>query len=74
LQFTAEGTPVPGLAAVLRALPKDAHSLTVLGFLTSVQPDLELEPGRPVTPLTWLSSGGNPDPVSALAADLHQLP
>lgn len=74
LQFTAEGTPMPGLAAVLRALPRDAHPLTVLGFLTSVQPDLELEPGHPVTPLVWLSSGGNPDPVSALAADIHQVP
>lgn len=65
-QFTPTGT-LPGLAAVVRALPADEHPLAVLAFMTTPQPELEVQ-GRAVTPEQWLLAGGDPEPVAALAS------
>jgi uncharacterized protein len=67
-QFTRRGT-VPGIQQALRELPGDLHPVEVLRWLGRPDPDLELE-HRPVSPLDWLSSGGDPARVSALARDL----
>lgn len=69
VQFVS-GRLLPGLAAVLRALPAQTHPLEVAGFLTSPQPELELGAGT-VTPQEWLASGGDPGQVVALAAGLR---
>jgi hypothetical protein len=65
-QFTEGGT-LPGLAQVVRALPAGEHPLGVLAFMTTPQPELELR-GRRVTPEQWLRAGGDPAPVTDLAA------
>ncbi|MDP9183263.1 MAG: helix-turn-helix domain-containing protein [Actinomycetota bacterium] len=65
-QFTADGT-LPGLAQVVRALPQGEHPLGVLAFVTTPQPELELA-GTPSTPEQWLRAGGDPGPVTELAA------
>jgi excisionase family DNA binding protein len=63
-----DGTrPLPGLRAVLAALPKDLHPLEVEGFVTTPAPELELD-GRPASPAEWLAGGGAVDVVVALAA------
>ena len=65
-QFTEGGT-LPGLAQVVRALPVGEHPLGVLAFMTTPQPELDLG-GRRVTPEQWLRAGGDPAPVTELAA------
>lgn len=64
-QFTETGV-LPGLPAVLRALDPGEHPLAVLAFLTTPQPELDLD-GRPATPEQWLRAGGDPRPVAELA-------
>lgn len=56
IQFTASGQ-VPGLDAVLAALPEDVHPLSVLGLLTTPQPDLRLE-NVEVSIIEWLEASG----------------
>lgn len=68
LQFErnkATGKPykqIRGLDKVFPALPADLHPVAVAGFLRTPQSDLQLD-GRPETPLRWLSSGGDVEPV-----------
>ena len=56
IQFTASGQ-VPGLDVVLAAVPEDVHPLSVLGLLTTPQPDLRLE-NVEVSIIEWLDAGG----------------
>ena len=63
------GREVPGLAAVIPLLSPDLHPIAVYRFLTEPCPDLEIE-DEPVSPISWLSSGGDPGPVGAIAAAL----
>ena len=65
-QFTERGV-IAGLPTVLRAIDAAEHPLAVLAFLTTPQPELELD-GRPSTPEQWLRAGGDPAPVAELAA------
>ena len=67
-QFTRRGE-VPGMAAVMHALPDDTGLIEVDGFVNSPSVDLVVD-GSPVTPLEWLASGRDPQPVVQLAADL----
>jgi hypothetical protein len=67
-QFDGGGA-LPGLAAVLAAVPADQPPLVVASFMTTPQDDLVLD-GRPATPRQWLLAGGHPEPVAALAATL----
>ncbi len=57
IQFTDSGQ-VPGLDVVLATLPEDVHPLTVLGLLTTPQPDLRLE-NVEVPIIDWLTGGGD---------------
>lgn len=63
------GREIPGLAAVIPSLSPDLHPIAVYRFLTEPSPDLEIE-DQPVSPISWLSSGGDPGPVAVIAAAL----
>lgn len=61
------GRLLPGLPAVVSAIPVDAHPLDVEGVMTTPQDELG---GR--TPITHLAGGGDPQPVADLLADLDR--
>ncbi len=61
--------PIPGLRAVLAALPPELHPLEVAGFMTTADPDLTVG-DEAVSPRDWLIGGGQVGAVVALAADL----
>jgi hypothetical protein len=64
-----DGMPLRGLSGVVSALAADLHPVAAWRFLTEPSPDLELM-GDPVSPMTWLRSGGSPEPVVAIAHEL----
>src|SRR5665811_71304 len=68
-QFDASGRPIRGLGAVFPVMSRDLHPIAVFRFLSEPSPDLEIE-DEPVSPLAWLATGGNPEPVAAIAATL----
>ena len=61
---------IRGLDRVFPVLPADLHPVAVAGFLRTAHPDLTLR-GRALSPLEWLRSGGDVEPVLRLvdAAD-----
>lgn len=63
-QFTdaPEQRVLPGLTAVVRAIPDDMRAPSVLGVMTTPQEDLLVD-GAQVTPPEWLASGGDPQAV-----------
>lgn len=56
VQFTNDGQ-VPGLDAILQALPGDMQPLSIHGLLTTPQPSLTID-GEPVPLVDWLLTGG----------------
>jgi hypothetical protein len=60
---------IPGLRAVLSALPNDLHPLEVAGFMTTPDPDLSVA-DEPLSPRDWLIGGGD---VRAVAELIEQL-
>lgn len=68
-QFAGAHQLTPGIEAVNRSLPDDCNPLTIAGFLTTPQPELEID-GTVLSPLDWLREGRTPQPVVALARDL----
>lgn len=65
LQFITDGPrrgQIRGLDRVLPALPESLHPLSVAGFLLTPQPGLNRQ-NQLNTPLEWLSTGGDPQPV-----------
>ena len=60
---------IPGVAAIAGALPDDIHPVAVCRFMTTPNPDLDVM-GEAVSPRDWLTSGGSPDPIVAIAQDL----
>ncbi|RJQ72744.1 DNA-binding protein [Pseudonocardiaceae bacterium YIM PH 21723] len=71
-QFTEAGK-LPGLAAVITALPGDQPALVIAGFMTCPQEDLLID-DTPTAPRDWLLAGGDPAPVTRLAANLGTAP
>lgn len=67
-QFTHHDA-VPGLRAVLAALPADAHPLEVAGLMTTPDPDLAVA-DEPMSPRDWLIGGGDVGAVVAVVEDL----
>lgn len=67
-QFAGSGV-LPGLEAVLAALPPDQPALVVAAFMTKPQEDLLVD-GKPATPRDWLLAGGDPRRVADLASVL----
>jgi hypothetical protein len=68
-QFDDSGRPIRGLDAVLPVMSRDLHPIAVFRFLSEPSPDLEIDE-NPVSPLAWLATGGDPEPVAAIAATL----
>lgn len=60
-----KGEPIPGLRAVLAALPADLHPLEVAGLMTMPDPDLTIA-DEPTIPRDWLVNGGTADTVREL--------
>lgn len=71
-QFTADGRPLPGLEKVLRALAEPVHPVTVARFFATPAPELKVG-RRDLSPREWLTDGGDPAPVVALARSLDVL-
>lgn len=63
------GQPIPGLRAVLAALPADLHPLEVAGLMTTADFDLTVA-DEPTSPRDWLTHGGDVDTVRELVAHL----
>lgn len=57
--------PLPGLGEVVAALPESLHPLSVEGFMTTPQEDLDDR-----SPVDWLADGGAVAPVVRLAESL----
>ena len=68
-QFDDSGRPIRGLGAVFPVMSRDLHPIAVFRFLSEPSPDLEIDE-NPVSPLAWLATGGDPEPVAAIAATL----
>ena len=54
---------------MLRVVPEDLHPVEVWEWFRNPDPDLEIGE-QIVSPLNWLSSGGEPQRASAVARDL----
>jgi hypothetical protein len=67
-QFTDDDV-LPGLEAVLAAVPDDQPPLVVAGFMTTRQADLRVG-GSSATPREYLLATGDPRPVARLVAML----
>ncbi|MBA3780157.1 MAG: hypothetical protein H0X16_12840 [Chloroflexi bacterium] len=67
-QFSGE-RQVRNLGSVLRATPRNLHPVELFNWLVRPNPALRID-GRPVAPLAWLESGGDPGPVAAIGAEL----
>lgn len=63
------GREIPGLALVIASLSPRLHPIAVHRFLTEPSPDLEID-DHPVSPLSWLATGGDPGPVADIAGAL----
>lgn len=73
-QFTETGQPLPGLGAVLTVLPDGLHPLQVAGFFTTPTMELSLDDETPLSPLQWLSEGGDVTAVATLASTVGEIP
>ena len=68
LQFAGDRL-VPNITDVAPAFPEGMPLLAIANWLTMPEADLEVA-GSPVSPLEWLSGGGDPERVAHLASDL----
>lgn len=60
--------PLPNLRALVGAIPSHLHPQAIAGFMETAQPELD-----DMTPVEWLSGGGDARPVSDLIRGLaHQ--
>ncbi|WP_104089120.1 hypothetical protein [Cryobacterium sp. N19] len=62
---------LPGLAAVVKALPGDMHPASFQGFMTTPQANLCVS-GEPMTPVEWLRNGGNPQVLVGILSSVLQ--
>lgn len=62
---------IPGLRAVLAALPTDTHPLEVAGLMTTPDPDLVVA-DELVSPREWLIGGGDIGAVVTVVEDLDR--
>ena len=62
---------IPGLRAMLAALPADIHPLEIAGLMITPDPDLVVA-DKPVSPRDWLIGGGDVGAVVALVEDLDR--
>lgn len=67
-QFTGSGL-IPGIDVVLRRLSRNLHPVAVWRWLTTASPDLVLD-DEAWSPVNWLLTGGDPEVVASLGAEL----
>jgi len=71
-QFSPSGL-VPGIDQVIPRLPSTLHPLAVIGWFTRPNPDLHDDADQmPISPLDWLQTGRDPEPVARLARSVGQ--
>lgn len=63
---------IPGVEAVVSKLSPALHPVAVSRWFTTPNSDLILE-DEAVSPIAWLTSGGPPDGVAALAGSIDEL-
>ncbi|HLS67760.1 MAG TPA: hypothetical protein VK035_00340 [Kiloniellales bacterium] len=61
---------LPGLARVVSRLSNEAHPLGVQNFFLLPNEDLRDADARAMSPRDWLITGGDPEAVARMAADL----
>ncbi len=66
-QFDGVGKPLRGLRDVLKHARSPEHPLAMQAFMTTPQPELQVD-DRVLTPREWLISGGDPNDVAELLA------
>lgn len=64
----ADAKPLTGLKLVLRAIDPQLHPLAVDHWFTTPNVDLEID-DEPVSPASWLATGGDPQRAATLASD-----
>ncbi|WP_347956137.1 hypothetical protein [Gordonia aichiensis] len=69
-QFTGDGE-VPGWAQVAPVFPESAHLTAVAYFMQHPHSDLTVV-GEPVSPITWLTGGGDPEPLLGMITTAFQ--
>ena len=62
-----DGRLLPGLDAIIRALPADASPLAIAGFMTTAQEEL-----GDVTPIDYVLAGGNAEAVAEMVGELDR--
>lgn len=70
-QFDEHYRPVPGLAAVLRALPEGLHPAEVEGWMITPNTNLVVD-DEPVSARDWLLRGGDLPAVTELAQSIDR--
>ncbi|MDY0913006.1 hypothetical protein [Rathayibacter festucae] len=72
-QFTddRERPMLPGVPALVKAIPADMHPASVHGFMTTPQEEL-LIGETSVTPVRWLTGGGDPREVLVALAEFDE--
>jgi hypothetical protein len=72
-QFTGDALcpELPGLEALVKAIPEDMQPAGVQGFISTPQASLSLH-GEPLTPGEWLRQGGDTQPVIDVLDSLVQ--
>ncbi len=70
-QFGKKGRLIRNIDKVLPSISPEAHVLSIYGWFTSPHQDLVAgKDERPVTPLSWLEAGLDPDVVAKLAREI----
>lgn len=64
-QFVDGGGVLPGLAVIVKSIPKEMHPTTVRGIMTTPQPTMRAG-GASLTPRDWLVGGGDVERVTAV--------
>ncbi|QHC58830.1 hypothetical protein [Rathayibacter sp. VKM Ac-2760] len=72
-QFTddREQPMLPGMPALVKAIPGDMHPASMRGFMTTPQEDLLISESA-VTPVRWLTEGGDPHEVLVALAGFDE--
>lgn len=68
-QFHDEGE-IPGLSAVMKAIPNGLNAVDAYRFFTTPQAELEDEDGKEMRPIDFLIKGGDPSIVADLGSYL----
>ena len=74
-QIADAGTFLPHLSDVLAAMPRPTPAVSARAFMTTPTTDMATDSARPasaVSPMEWLTAGGDPRTVLSLAGTLGE--